>query len=85
MCKINPSPYLFFIELHGYHIFGASPETLVSMEKGLIKTFPIAGSRPRGRTKQQRLRLGKDLLSDPKENAEHNMLVDLARNDLGKE
>lgn len=84
LCKINPSPYLFFIEFAGFHVFGTSPETLVTIENGLVKTFPIAGSRPRGVTKKQKLRFRKDLLDDPKENSEHNMLVDLARNDLGK-
>lgn len=81
--EINPSPYLFFIELNDFKVFGASPETLVSVHERIARTFPIAGTRKLGTAAEQEM-LMNDLLTDPKELAEHNMLVDLGRNDLGK-
>lgn len=81
--EINPSPYLFFIELNDYKVFGASPETLVSVHKDIVRTFPIAGTRKLGKLNEQE-DIMNDLLTDQKELAEHNMLVDLGRNDLGK-
>lgn len=80
----NPSPYMFYISSGDMEIAGASPETLVKLQDGTLHTFPLAGTRPRGKTEVEDLWLEKDLLSDPKELAEHNMLVDLGRNDLGK-
>lgn len=81
---INPSPYMFYFSGTDVEIAGASPETLVKLEKGVLHTFPLAGSRPRGKTDEEDAALEKSLLSDDKELAEHNMLVDLGRNDLGK-
>ncbi|MFX1252295.1 MAG: anthranilate synthase component I family protein [Promethearchaeota archaeon] len=81
--EINPSPYLFFIDLKGYQVFGSSPETLVSVHNNTVRTFPLAGTRRLG-APEERDFLKQDLLNDPKEQAEHNMLVDLGRNDLGK-
>lgn len=81
---INPSPYMFYFSSDDFEIAGASPETLVSLRDGQLQTFPLAGTRPRGKTEEEDAALEKDLLSDPKELAEHNMLVDLGRNDLGK-
>lgn len=80
----NPSPYMFFFSSDDVEIAGASPETLVKVHNGEAKTFPLAGTRPRGKTYEEDLALEKDLLSDEKELAEHNMLVDLGRNDLGR-
>lgn len=80
----NPSPYMFYFSGTDGEIAGASPETLVKLEEGRLHTFPLAGTRPRGATDQEDIRLEKDLLSDEKELAEHNMLVDLGRNDIGK-
>jgi len=82
--KTNPSPYMFYFSSSDIEIAGASPETLVKLKDGILHTFPLAGSRPRGKNKQEDDDLEKDLLSDPKELSEHNMLVDLGRNDLGK-
>jgi anthranilate synthase component 1 len=82
--KTNPSPYMFYFSSSDIEIAGASPETLVKLQDGILHTFPLAGSRPRGKTKQEDDDLEKDLLADPKELSEHNMLVDLGRNDLGK-
>lgn len=82
--KINPSPYLFYFSSSDMEIAGASPETLVKVENGTVTTFPLAGTKPRGKTPEEDLQLEKDLLSDEKERAEHNMLVDLGRNDVGK-
>ncbi len=79
----NPSPYMFYFS-GDTEIAGASPETLVKVEDGVIRTFPLAGTRPRGRSLEEDLALEKELLADEKERAEHNMLVDLGRNDLGK-
>ena len=81
---INPSPYMFYFSGTDVEVAGASPETLVRLEDGILHTFPLAGTRPRGRTEAEDLALEQDLLADEKELAEHNMLVDLGRNDLGK-
>lgn len=80
----NPSPYMFYFSSDDVEIAGASPETLVKLENGYVHTFPLAGTRPRGKTKDEDEMLEKDLLSDEKERAEHNMLVDLGRNDIGR-
>jgi anthranilate synthase component 1 len=81
---LNPSPYMFYLNFDGLQLVGASPELLVRCEEGLVETRPIAGTRPRGKTPEEDQALEKDLLSDPKEKAEHIMLVDLGRNDLGR-
>lgn len=81
---INPSPYMFYFSGTDVEIAGASPETLVKLEDGVLHTFPLAGTRPRGKTGAEDKALEKGLLEDEKELAEHNMLVDLGRNDLGK-
>jgi len=81
---INPSPYMFFCELGDITVVGTSPEALVKLHAGHAQLRPIAGSRPRGADTEQDLALEAELLADPKENAEHVMLVDLARNDLGR-
>ncbi len=81
---VNPSPYMFYFSGQDVEIAGASPETLVKLQDGVLQTFPLAGTRPRGRTVQEDEALEKELLSDPKELAEHNMLVDLGRNDIGR-
>lgn len=81
---INPSPYMFYFSGTDVEIAGASPETLVKLENGVLHTFPLAGTRVRGKTEEEDIRLEKELLEDKKELAEHNMLVDLGRNDLGK-
>jgi len=82
--RINPSPYMYFLNFGNQRIVGSSPEMLVRVENGLVETFPIAGTRPRVRDPDENMKLSRDLLSDPKERAEHVMLVDLARNDIGK-
>ena len=81
---INPSPYMFYFSGTDVEVAGASPETLVKLENGVLHTFPLAGTRPRGRTDEEDIALERELLADEKELAEHNMLVDLGRNDLGK-
>ena len=81
---VNPSPYMFYFSGDAIEVAGASPETLVKLENKKLYTFPLAGTRPRGKTKAEDLELEKGLLADKKECAEHNMLVDLGRNDLGK-
>ncbi len=81
---INPSPYMFLLELDGFSLVGASPEIHVRCEDGKVEIRPIAGTRPRGRTPEADAANEKELLADPKERAEHVMLVDLARNDLGR-
>lgn len=80
----NPSPYMFYFSSDDLEIAGASPETLVKLEDGVVHTFPLAGTRPRGKTPEEDECLEKELLADEKECAEHNMLVDLGRNDIGK-
>lgn len=81
---LNPSPYMFYLGGTDIEVAGASPETLVSLKNGVLHTYPLAGTRPRGRTKDEDRRLEQELLADDKERSEHNMLVDLGRNDLGK-
>ena len=81
---LNPSPYMFYFSSDTLEIAGASPETLVKLEHGELHTFPLAGTRPRGKTEAEDIELKYELLADEKERAEHNMLVDLGRNDLGK-
>ena len=81
---INPSPYMFYFSGTDVEVAGASPETLVKLEDGILHTFPLAGSRPRGKNKEEDEKLEEELLRDEKELAEHNMLVDLGRNDLGR-
>ncbi len=80
----NPSPYMFYFSGNDGEIVGASPETLVKLEKGRLYTFPLAGTRPRGASEAEDMALEKELLGDGKERAEHNMLVDLGRNDIGR-
>jgi anthranilate synthase component I len=82
--SINPSPYMFLLELDGFSLVGASPEIHVRCEEGKVEIRPIAGTRRRGKTADEDLALEKELLADPKERAEHVMLVDLARNDIGR-
>ena len=82
--RSNPSPYLFFIELDGVRLIGSSPETLVRVEDGSVTVRPIAGTRPRGATPEEDDGHARDLLADEKERAEHLMLVDLGRNDVGR-
>ena len=81
---INPSPYMFYFSGTDVEVAGASPETLVKLEDGVLHTFPLAGTRPRGRTDEEDKALEAELLADEKELAEHDMLVDLGRNDLGR-
>ncbi len=81
---INPSPYMFYFSGTDVEAAGASPETLVKLQDGVLHTFPLAGTRPRGRTDEEDRLMEEELLTDEKELAEHNMLVDLGRNDLGK-
>lgn len=81
---INPSPYMFYFSGTDVEVAGASPETLVKLENGVLHTFPLAGTRPRGKDSEEDKALEAELLADEKELAEHNMLVDLGRNDLGK-
>ncbi|HJV97303.1 MAG TPA: anthranilate synthase component I, partial [Albitalea sp.] len=81
---LNPSPYMYFMDLKDFHIVGSSPEILVRLEDGQVTVRPIAGTRPRGATEDEDQRLEQDLLADPKERAEHIMLMDLGRNDVGR-
>lgn len=81
---LNPSPYMYYLNFDKIQIVGSSPELLVRCENGVVETRPIAGTRPRGKNNQQDIKLAKELLADPKEKAEHIMLVDLGRNDLGR-
>ncbi len=81
---INPSPYLFFLKFEDLTLIGSSPEVMVRLEEGVVELRPIAGTRRRGKTEQEDRRLSDELLQDPKERAEHVMLVDLGRNDLGR-
>lgn len=80
----NPSPYMFYLKFGGMELAGSSPETLLRLQNGVLETCPIAGTRPRGQSPQEDERLERELLSDEKELSEHNMLVDLGRNDLGR-
>lgn len=80
----NPSPYMVYFHTEDLELMSTSPETLVKLQNGRVTTFPVAGSRPRGRNPEEDSRLEKELLQDEKELSEHNMLVDLGRNDLGK-
>lgn len=82
--SINPSPYMYYFDLGDYHVVGSSPELLVKVRAGRVETCPIAGTRPRGKDESEDEALAKELLMDEKELAEHLMLVDLARNDIGK-
>lgn len=82
--SINPSPYMFFVNLDAFHIVGASPEILVRLEDGEVTLRPIAGTRRRGKNPEEDLALEQELLADPKERAEHLMLIDLGRNDVGR-
>ena len=82
--SLNPSPYLYFLEVDGVTLVGCSPEVLVRVEDGTVTVRPIAGTRPRGRTSEEEQALAEDLLADEKELAEHRMLVDLGRNDVGR-
>src|SRR5712691_2048062 len=81
---VNPSPYMYFIRMGGVSVVGSSPEMLVRVEGSRVETHPIAGTRPRGRTADEDLRLGEELKRNEKERAEHVMLVDLGRNDVGR-
>ncbi|MCV6638972.1 anthranilate synthase component I [Candidatus Albibeggiatoa sp. nov. NOAA] len=81
---LNPSPYLFYLDLDDFHIVGSSPEILVRFQDNEVTVRPIAGTRPRGKTKAEDIELEQDLLADPKELAEHLMLIDLGRNDVGR-
>ena len=82
--EINPSPYMYFFKAGDRQIVGSSPEMLVRVDNRVVETFPIAGTRPCVENQGENRRLAKELLADPKERAEHVMLVDLARNDVGK-
>jgi len=82
--SLNPSPYMFYYDMGGFHVVGASPEILVRQEGDAVTVRPIAGTRPRGMNRAEDEALAKDLLSDPKELAEHLMLMDLGRNDVGR-
>jgi anthranilate synthase component 1 len=81
---INPSPYMYYLDFGDEKVIGASPEMLVRVERRRVTTVPIAGTRPRGKTRKEDEQFAQDLLNDAKERAEHTMLVDLARNDLGR-
>ncbi len=82
--SINPSPYMFYLDFGDFTLLGASPEVMVRVEEGRALLRPIAGTRPRGKSEEEDARLEKELLADEKERAEHLMLIDLARNDLGR-
>ncbi|MFV1993713.1 MAG: anthranilate synthase component I [Acidiferrobacterales bacterium] len=81
---LNPSPYMYYLDMDGFQVVGSSPEILVRLEDGEVTVRPIAGTRPRGKTTEEDLQLEQDLLADPKELAEHLMLIDLGRNDAGR-
>jgi anthranilate synthase component 1 len=81
---VNPSPYMFYLDFNDYQIVGASPELLVRVEDGVVTNHPIAGTRPRGATPEADAALAEELINDEKERAEHVMLVDLGRNDIGR-
>jgi anthranilate synthase component 1 len=82
--SLNPSPYMYYLDLGDFHIVGSSPEILARLEEGALTVRPIAGTRPRGATEAEDEALAQELLSDPKECAEHLMLIDLGRNDIGR-
>ncbi len=82
--SLNPSPYMYYLDLNDFHIVGSSPEILTRLEDGEVTVRPIAGTRPRGETEAEDIALEEDLLADPKELAEHLMLIDLGRNDAGR-
>lgn len=82
--SLNPSPYMFYLCFNDIHMIGSSPEIMVKVEEGVAELRPIAGTRPRGKTEEEDESMGRELLADEKERAEHLMLVDLARNDLGR-
>ncbi|MFQ5952525.1 MAG: anthranilate synthase component I family protein, partial [Candidatus Omnitrophota bacterium] len=82
--SINPSPYMFYLKFGEYRLVGSSPEILVRCEDGVVEVRPIAGTRKRGETEEEDIRMEEELLADPKEKAEHIMLVDLGRNDIGR-
>jgi anthranilate synthase component 1 len=82
--SLNPSPYMFFLDFNDFHIIGASPEILVRVEDGMVMTRPLAGTRPRGKDQTEDMALEQELRNDEKERAEHIMLVDLGRNDIGR-
>ncbi len=82
--RINPSPFLFYLNFGGFQLVGSSPEILVRLRDGTVTIRPLAGTRPRGTTSEEDARLAHELLSDPKERAEHLMLLDLGRNDVGR-
>ncbi len=82
--SLNPSPYMFYLNLEGFHVAGSSPEILARLEDGEVTVRPIAGTRPRGKTAEEDRALEAELLADPKELAEHLMLIDLGRNDAGR-
>src|SRR5690606_27801920 len=81
---VNPSPYMFYLRTPSVTLVGSSPEIMVQVQNGVVVTRPLAGTRPRGDTPQEDQRLAEELLADPKERAEHVMLVDLGRNDIGR-
>lgn len=82
--SLNPSPYMFYYDMNDHHVVGASPEILVRLEGETVTARPIAGTRPRGKTREQDVALAEELLADPKERAEHVQLMDLGRNDVGR-
>jgi anthranilate synthase component 1 len=82
--RLNPSPYMYFLDLDGFHIVGSSPEVLARLEDGQVTVRPIAGTRRRGQTEEEDQALEREMLADPKEIAEHLMLIDLGRNDVGR-
>ncbi len=82
--RVNPSPYMFYLNMGGFQLVGASPEVLVRAEEGHLDYHPIAGTRPRGRDEDEDLALERELLADEKDRAEHIMLLDLGRNDIGR-
>lgn len=82
--SLNPSPYMFYYDMGDHHVVGASPEILVRLENGTVTARPIAGTRPRGKNREQDIALAEELLADPKERAEHVQLMDLGRNDVGR-
>lgn len=81
---LNPSPYMFYLNLDDFHVVGSSPEILTRLQEGVVTVRPIAGTRPRGATESEDISLERELLADPKELAEHLMLIDLGRNDVGR-